>query len=90
MNDIHHRSNLQIYMCALCCRVRLLRLDAANSWEEEIHDLTLACPHHQPRVVTSRGVYINGDNSDDLLNPLPEFSLLDILRYYCISRRPLR
>ena len=65
--------------------MRLLRLDDANGWVEEIHDLTLACPHHQPRVVTSSGVYINGDNSDEE----PEFSLLDIPRY-CISRRPLR
>ena len=30
--------------------MRLLRLDAANSWVEEVHDLTLSCPHHQPSL----------------------------------------
>ena len=54
------------------CRVRLLRLDSANGWVEEVHDLPLTCPHHQPRVVTSRGVYINGENSA-VMNPLSEF-----------------
>ena len=53
------------------CRVRLLQLDSANGWVEEVHDLTPTCPRHQPRVVTSSGVYINGENSA-VMNPLSE------------------